>query len=68
MVCAEREHIIDGKLVEVKRAIPRSRIAPNGSLLPAAGLGRPGGALTRTLSGSQVGSSPSPSSPYLAPI
>jgi len=33
-VCAEAQHVIDGKVVEVKRAIPRSRI-PSGSV-PAA--------------------------------
>lgn len=32
-VCAEKEHIIDGKVVEVKRAIPRAKIPP-GSTSP----------------------------------
>ena len=32
-VCAEKEHIIDGKVVEVKRAIPRAKLPP-GSTSP----------------------------------
>mmetsp|Transcript_8945 Transcript_8945/g.12230 ORF Transcript_8945/g.12230 Transcript_8945/m.12230 type:complete len:937 (+) Transcript_8945:199-3009(+) len=33
-VCTEKEHIIDGKLVEVKRAIPRSKILSPSSASP----------------------------------
>jgi len=31
LVCEQEEHVIDGKVVEVKRAIPRSRIGNNNS-------------------------------------
>jgi hypothetical protein len=34
-VCADKEHIISDKVVEVKRAIPRSKIAMTGNSLPS---------------------------------
>lgn len=38
-VCAEKEHVIDGKVVEVKRAIPRSKIPSSSPLIGGKSVG-----------------------------
>jgi hypothetical protein len=62
-VVAEKEHVIDGKVVEVKRAIPRSRLAPGGSASlssPSSPLGNNSGGVSSNQRNTNIPAIPRP--------
>lgn len=69
-VCAEKEHIISGKVVEVKRAIPRSKMhsMAGPSIPPSTPSKEAGGAATHSSGGSPPGASSGGVAPSTIPI